>query len=227
MNDNDEVIDWLDKKSKTFANNFSMVQSLNFFLSLMEPNVKHRIEDIWTVKNSDMIWKEARYLMVTFLTIKKEKTIIDLIDGDEINDLLHRQIRNYMPDFKLIGEKEFIITHSPIYSKFGDIQKALLYNMWQREAKNEKHAINLPNRFKTPLFKKMIGYLYFYTKDHRYYIEDHGGIKLAELQPIVSNIIENELNIDTHIKPLFKLANNGTLLFKNEKVVAFTEKTKK
>ena len=219
----EEYFEWIFKKRKQFKSGHSIIGSLLHFLNLLEENIEYNVKDLNTVKFSDLPWQEAKIYLVKSLLIKEGKAVF--IDDDEnINKEYTRLIKNYMPDFKFIGDSTFKIINSPIYRRFDDVQKALIY-LWNKIADNEKSAVPLPKRFQTPLFKKKIGHMYFYTPNKkRYYYKPEGGKIIAYLKHDLSELINEEKKIEDGINPYYGLSKEGSLIFKSEKVVAFLKK---
>ena len=149
----------------------SIAISLVYNLNLLEEEKDYNINELKFITTIENHW----------ITIQKYLTMFNII-------------QRYCPKIELKGSK-LRITKSEIYRRLNDKEKLVLY-LYNNQAIDLEHAVNLPIDFNISFISNSIGYLYKKTEDNKLYLTKSGLEIYRYLKKDLSDLIYNNKEID-------------------------------
>ncbi len=149
----------------------SIAISLIYNLNLLEEEKYYNIHELKFITNLENHW----------ITIQKYLQMFNLI-------------QKYCPKIELKGSK-MRITKSEIYRRLNDKEKLILY-LFNNQAIDIEHAINLPIDFDISSISESIDYLFKKIENDKYYITKSGLEIYRYLKKDLSDLIYNNKEID-------------------------------
>ncbi len=145
--------------------------SLIYNLNLLEEEKDYNIHELKFITTLENHW----------ITIQKYLQMFNLI-------------QRYCPKIELNGSKLRIIK-SEIYRRLSNKEKFILH-LYNNQAKDSEHAVNLSIDFDISSISNSIGYLYKKTEDNKFYLTKSGLEMYRYLKKDLSDLIYNNKEID-------------------------------